>query len=192
MSADTEMKIDYSLILKELQRQLQEVEARREALEAAIEGLDQLAGMESQQPDLEGLGPLPGARRLAASALLSGGQRIGRVRHDGIDTPRVESGHHGKRVTAIEFHGSRSLGRCFTFTSMSTTPPWLHTSVSFPVNPSARSRASCRNARSADSVRPVVGISAIRPPGRPPESQCRPPLAQPQAETVPRQHLQAL
>lgn len=48
MTTDTDMKIDYALVLKQLQRELDGIEARRAALEAAIPGLKRLVRAEEQ------------------------------------------------------------------------------------------------------------------------------------------------
>ncbi len=54
MTTDIEMKIAYSLVLKQLQHERQNLEARGRALDASIESLKRLVSID-EQPELAGL-----------------------------------------------------------------------------------------------------------------------------------------
>lgn len=54
MTMDTEMKIAYSAMLKQLQHELYGMDAKRQALQATIAGLERLMMMD-EQPELTGL-----------------------------------------------------------------------------------------------------------------------------------------
>lgn len=61
MTMDTDMKIDYVMLLKHLEHQLATMDGRRAALQKTIAGLKELAATEDAQLDLSGFDAAPEA-----------------------------------------------------------------------------------------------------------------------------------